>query len=311
MKLSLDTIKSAHNRIKPYIVNTPIKSNKEINELVGAEIYFKCENVQNSGSFKFRGASNAVFSLEDKQADKGVITVSSGNHGTALSLAAKNRGIKAMVILPSNATPYKRNLIEKLGADIIECEPTVESREKTLLIHQKKTQATIIHPYNDYQVMSGQGTISLEIFEQIPDLDIMMFPIGGGGLISGNAITINSISPKTNIIGAEPELANDAQQSLIKKELIPSKYPETIADGLRTSLGSKTFPIILKYIKHIFTTPEEKIIPTMNLISEKLNNRIEPSCAVPLAAVFENISFFKGKKIAIIISGGNISETYN
>ncbi|MDG2265597.1 MAG: pyridoxal-phosphate dependent enzyme [Candidatus Marinimicrobia bacterium] len=309
MQLSLDTIISAHKRIKPYIINTPIKSDEEINQLVGADIYFKCENMQNSGSFKFRGASNAIFSLNDKQADRGVITVSSGNHGTALSLAAKNRGINATVILPSNATPYKRNLIDELGANIIECEPTVESREKTLLIHQKKTQATVIHPYNDYQIMSGQGTISLEIIDEITDLDIIMFPIGGGGLISGNAVAINSISPKTDIIGAEPELANDAQQSLQNKKLIPSTYPETVADGLRTSLGSKAFPIILKYIKNIYTTPEEKIIPIMNLMSKKLNNKIEPSCAVPLAAILENISFFKGKRIAIVISGGNISET--
>ena len=308
MQLSLQTIELAHNRIKPYIINTPIKSNEEINHSVGADIYFKCENLQNSGSFKFRGASNAVFSLNDQEAENGVITVSSGNHGTALSLAAKNRGIKATVILPSNATQHKRNLIEELGANIIECKPTVESREKTLLYHQKKTGATVIHPYNDYRIMSGQGTIALEIIEEIPDLDIIMFPIGGGGLISGNALAINSISPKIDIIGAEPELANDAQQSLRKKELIPSKYPDTIADGLRTSLGSKTFPIILKYIKDIITAPEEKIIPTMKWMTEKLNDKIEPSCAVPLAALLENKSFFKGKRIAIIISGGNISK---
>ena len=308
MQLSLQTIELAHNRIKPYIINTPIKSNEEINHSVGADIYFKCENLQNSGSFKFRGASNAVFSLNDEEAYQGVITVSSGNHGTALSLAAKNRGIKATVILPSNATQHKRNLIEELGANIIECKPTVESREKTLLYHQKKTEATVIHPYNDYRIMSGQGTIALEIIEEIPDLDIIMFPIGGGGLISGNALAINSISPKIDIIGAEPELANDAQQSLRKKELIPSKYPETIADGLRTSLGSKTFPIILKYIKDIITAPEEKIIPTMKWMTEKLNDKIEPSCAVPLAALLENKSFFKGKRIAIIISCGNISK---
>ena len=309
MQLSLQTIELAHNRIKPYIINTPIKSNEEINHSVGSDIYFKCENLQNSGSFKFRGASNAVFSLNDEEAHRGVITVSSGNHGIALSLAAKNRGIKATVILPSNATHHKRNLIEELGANIIECEPTDDSREKTLLYHQKKTEATVIHPYNDYRIMSGQGTIALEIIEEIPDLDIIMFPIGGGGLISGNALAINSISPKIDIIGAEPELANDAQQSLRKKELIPSKYPETIADGLRTSLGSKTFPIILKYIKDIITAPEEKIVPTMKWMTEKLNDKIEPSCAVPLAALLESKSFFKGKRIAIIISGGNISDT--
>ena len=308
MQLSIQTIKAAHNRIKPYIINTPIKSDKEINHLVDADVYFKCENLQNSGSFKFRGASNAVFSLNDEEARRGVITVSSGNHGTALSLAAKNRGIPATVILPSNATKYKKNLIEELGANIIICKPTVKSREKTLLDVKEKTGASVIHPYNDYRVMSGQGTIALEIIEKIPDLDIILFPIGGGGLISGNAIAINSISPKTTIIGAEPDLANDAQQSLIKKELIPSTYPETIADGLRTSLGSKTFPIILKYIKDIFTAPEASIIPTMKWMTEKFNDKIEPSCAVPLAALIENKPYFSDKKVAIIISGGNIAD---
>ena len=308
MQLSIQTIEQAHDRIKPYIINTPIKSNKEINDLVGADIYFKCENLQHSGSFKFRGASNAVFSLNDQEAENGVITVSSGNHGVALSLAAKTREISATVILPSNATMYKRNLIEELGADIIECEPTVKSREKILLDTQEKTGATVIHPYNDYRVMSGQGTIALEMIEKIHDLDIILFPIGGGGLISGNAIALNSISPKISVMGAEPDLANDAQQSLNKKELIPSRYPATIADGLRTSLGSKTFPIILQYIEEIITASEDSIIPTMKWMREKFNDKVEPSCAVPLAALMENKSFFTHKKVAIVISGGNIAN---
>ena len=309
MQLSLETIQHAHDRIKPYIFNTPIKSNNEINQAAQSNIFFKCENLQYSGSFKFRGASNAVFSLNDEEANNGVLTVSSGNHGTALSLAAKTRGISATVILPSNATEYKRNLIEELGANIIECEPSVKSREKTLLDIKKETGATVIHPYNDYRIMSGQGTIALEIIEKISDLDIIMFPIGGGGLISGNAVALHSISPKLNIIGVEPALANDAQQSIRKKKLIPSNYPETIADGLRTSLGSKTFPIILQYIEDIITAPEETIIPTMEWMTEKFNDKVEPSCAVPLAALMKNKSFFAGKKIAIVISGGNIADS--
>ena len=309
MQLSLETIQHAHDRIKPYIFNTPIKSNNEINQAAQSNIFFKCENLQYSGSFKFRGASNAVFSLNDEEANNGVLTVSSGNHGTALSLAAKTRGISATVILPSNATEYKRNLIEELGANIIECEPSVKSREKTLLDIKKETGATVIHPYNDYRIMSGQGTIALEIIEKIPDLDIIMFPIGGGGLISGNAVALHSISPKLNIVGVEPALANDAQQSIRKKKLIPSNYPETIADGLRTSLGSKTFPIILQYIEDIITAPEETIIPTMEWMTEKFNDKVEPSCAVPLAALMKNKSFFAGKKIAIVISGGNIADS--
>jgi len=249
MQVTINTIRDAHNRINAHILKTPVKSSTEINEYAGVELYFKCENLQRSGSFKIRGAVNAVLSLSDNKANNGVVTVSSGNHGTALSLAAKIRGINATVVLPKNASSYKRNLIENLGAKIVECEARVESREKTLLEVQDATGATVIHPYNDYKIMSGQGTVALEFLEQKPDLDIVLVPIGGGGLISGIAVAVSEIAPKINVVGTEPALADDARQSIAKKKLIPSNYPDTVADGLRTSLGAKTYPI-----RHLRTT---------------------------------------------------------
>ena len=309
MQVTINTIRDAHNRINTHVLKTPIKSNTEINENAGVELYFKCENLQRSGSFKIRGAVNAVFCLSDNEANNGVVTVSSGNHGTALSLAAKIRGINATVVLPKNALPFKRNLIENLGAKIVECEAQVESREKTLLEVQKATGATVIHPYNDYRIISGQGTVALELLEQVPDLDMVLVPIGGGGLISGIAVAVSEITPKINVVGAEPALADDARQSFEKKILIPSNYPDTVADGLRTSLGNKTYPIILKYVEDIITAPEHKILPIMKMMTKNLKDNIEPSSAVPLAALIENKHMFKDKKVGIIISGGNFTSS--
>ena len=309
MQVTINTIRDAHNRINTHVLKTPVKSNTEINENAGVELYFKCENLQRSGSFKIRGAVNAVLCLSDNEANNGVVTVSSGNHGTALSLAAKIRGINATVVLPKNALPFKRNLIENLGAKIVECEAQVESREKTLLEVQKATGATVIHPYNDYRIISGQGTVALELLEQVPDLDMVLVPIGGGGLISGIAVAVSEITPKINVVGAEPALADDARQSFEQKKLIPSNYPDTVADGLRTSLGNKTYPIILKYVKDIITAPEHKILPIMKVMTKNLKDNIEPSSAVPLAALIENKQMFKDKKVGIIISGGNFSSS--
>jgi len=309
MQVTINTIRDAHNRINTHVLKTPVKSNTEINENAGVELYFKCENLQRSGSFKIRGAVNAVLCLSDNEANNGVVTVSSGNHGTALSLAAKIRGINATVVLPKNALPFKRNLIENLGAKIVECEAQVESREKTLLEVQKATGATVIHPYNDYRIISGQGTVALELLEEVPELDMVLVPVGGGGLISGIAVAVSEITPKINVVGAEPALADDARQSFEQKKLIPSNYPDTVADGLRTSLGNKTYPIILKYVKDIITAPEHKILPIMKVMTKNLKDNIEPSSAVPLAALIENKQMFKDKKVGIIISGGNISSS--
>ena len=308
MQVTINTIRDAHSRINTHVHKTPVKSSTEINENAGVELYFKCENLQRSGSFKIRGAVNAVFSLGEKEANNGVVTVSSGNHGTALSLAAKIRGINATVVLPKNALPYKRNLIENLGAKIVECEAQVDSREETLLKVQKATGATVIHPYNDYRIISGQGTVALELLEEVPDLDMVLVPVGGGGLISGIAVAVSEIAPIINVVGVEPALADDARQSFEERKLIPSNYPDTVADGLRTSLGTKTFPIILKYVKKIITAPEEKILPIMNVMTENLKDNIEPSSAVPLAALMEKKHMFKEKKVGIIISGGNYAS---
>jgi len=308
MQVTINTIRDAHSRIKTHVHKTPVKSSTEINENAGVELYFKCENLQRSGSFKIRGAVNAVFSLSEKEANNGVVTVSSGNHGTALSLAAKIRGINATVVLPKNALPYKRNLIENLGAKIVECEAQVDSREETLLKVQKATGATVIHPYNDYRIISGQGTVALELLEEVPDLDMVLVPVGGGGLISGIAVAVSEIAPIINVVGVEPALADDARQSFEERKLIPSNYPDTVADGLRTSLGTKTFPIILKYVKKIITAPEQKILPIMNVMTENLKDNIEPSSAVPLAALMEKKHMFKEKKVGIIISGGNYAS---
>ena len=309
MQVTINTIRDAHNRINTHVLKTPVKSNTEINENAGVELYFKCENLQRSGSFKIRGAVNAVLCLSDNEANNGVVTVSSGNHGTALSLAAKIRGINATVVLPKNALPFKRNLIENLGAKIVECEAQVESREKTLLEVQKATGATVIHPYNDYRIISGQGTVALELLEEVPELDMVLVPVGGGGLISGIAVAVSEITPKINVVGAEPALADDARQSFEQKKLIPSNYPDTVADGLRTSLGNKTYPIILKYVKDIITAPEHKILPIMKVMTKNLKDNIEPSSAVPLAALIENKHMFKDKKVGIIISGGNFTSS--
>ena len=309
MRVTINTIRDAHNRINMHVLKTPVKSNTEINENAGVELYFKCENLQRSGSFKIRGAVNAVFCLSDNEANNGVVTVSSGNHGTALSLAAKIRGINATVVLPKNALPFKRNVIKNLGAKIVECEAQVESREKTLLEVQKATGATVIHPYNDYQIISGQGTVVLEFLEEVPELDMVLVPIGGGGLISGIAVAVSEITPKINVVGAEPALADDARQSFEQKKLIPSNYPDTVADGLRTSLGNKTYPIILKYVKDIITAPEHNILPIMKVMTKNLKDNIEPSSAVPLAALIENKQMFKDKKVGIIISGGNFASS--
>jgi len=309
MQVTINTIRDAHNRINTHVLKTPVKSNTEINENAGVELYFKCENLQRSGSFKIRGAVNAVLCLSDNEANNGVVTVSSGNHGTALSLAAKIRGINATVVLPKNALPFKRNLIKNLGAKIVECEAQVESREKTLLEVQKATGATVIHPYNDYRIISGQGTVALELLEEVPELDMVLVPVGGGGLISGIAVAVSEITPKINVVGAEPALADDARQSFEQKKLIPSNYPDTVADGLRTSLGNKTYPIILKYVKDIITAPEHKILPIMKVMTKNLKDNIEPSSAVPLAALIENKQMFKDKKVGIIISGGNFSSS--
>ena len=301
-----EDIKAAHDRIRPYIHHTPVLSSKSINEIVGAELFFKCENLQKVGAFKFRGACNSVFSLSDEEAKNGVCTHSSGNHAAALALAARMRGIPAYIVMPENAPEIKKIAVAGYGAQITFCTPTLEARESTLKKVATETGATEIHPYNYFNVICGQGTAAKELIEEIGTLNVVMAPVGGGGLLSGTAISTKAMLSGAKVIAAEPAGADDAFRSFYSKTLQPSVAPRTIADGLLTSLGSITFPIILKEVDQIATVSEESIVAAMRMIWERMKIIIEPSSAVPLAAILENKVDVKGKKVGIILSGGNI-----
>ena len=299
-------IEEAAERIAPYAEKTPVLTCSAINEMVHAELYFKCENFQKVGAFKFRGACNAVFSLTDEEAAKGVATHSSGNHGAALALAGSLRGVPVHVVMPNNAPNIKKDAVAGYGAEITFCEPTLEARESTLDLIMEKTGAVMIHPYNDERIICGQGTTALELVKEFSDLDIIMAPIGGGGLISGTCIAAKGLKPNISIIGAEPKGADDAYQSFIKGVIVPQTNPQTMADGLLTSLGEKTFPIIQKYVKEIITVSEEHITEAMQIIFRNLNMIIEPSSAVVLGTLLERSDSFLGQKIGMILTGGNV-----
>ncbi len=303
---SISDIRKASKRISGYAHRTPILTSASINNITGAEILFKCENFQKAGAFKFRGACNAVFSLDEKMIRNGVATHSSGNHAAALALAAKLRGVRSFIVMPENAPEVKKKAVAGYGAQITFCKPTLEARESTLEKLVKQTSATVIHPYNNFDVICGQGTSALEILEEAGTPDIVMTPVGGGGLLSGTAIAVKSTSSGIAVYAAEPKGADDAYRSFKSGKLIPSKDPKTIADGLLTSLGGLNFRIIKKYVDDIFTASEESIVTAMQLVWERMKIIIEPSSAVPLAVVLENPEVFKGKKVAIILSGGNV-----
>tara|TARA_R110000868_G_scaffold304437_16_gene565263 strand:- start:40267 stop:41220 length:954 start_codon:yes stop_codon:yes gene_type:complete len=303
---TLADIKKAHKVIKPYARYTPVLRSEHVNERTNSDVFFKCENFQKVGAFKFRGACNAVLTLTKSQAENGVATHSSGNHAQALALSARIKGIPAYVVMPENAPKVKVEAVRNYGAEITFCESTLESRESTLLEVVKRTSATIIHPYNDSRIVAGQGTSALEFLETNPDLDIILTPVGGGGLLSGTALSVKSIKPSIKVIGTEPEQANDAYKSFKAGKLIPAYSTNTIADGLRTSLGELPFTIIKANVDDIVTVSEEAIILAMRYIWERLNIIIEPSCAVPIAAIFEGKVDVIGKKVGIIITGGNV-----
>jgi len=302
----LTDIRLAADRIQPWIHRTPVLKNETINCLFNAEIYFKCENFQKAGAFKSRGACNAVFSLQDEDFSKGVATHSSGNHAQALARAAKLRGCNAHIVMPENSSSVKVAAVKHYGGKITFCKPTLSSRESTLKDVIARTGATEIHPYNDYRIIAGQATAALELIEEQNDFDIIMTPVGGGGLLSGTALCARYLSPETNVIAAEPAGADDAYRSFYGGSFVPSTNPNTIADGLLTSLGSITFPIIQQYVDQIVTVSEESIIEAMKLVWERMKIIIEPSSAVPLASIMENKVDHQRKKIGIIISGGNV-----
>lgn len=299
-------IQEAHHRIKKYIHKTPVMTSRQLNERVEAEVFFKCENFQRVGAFKFRGGSNAIFSLTEAEAQRGVTTHSSGNHAQAIALAANMRGIRAIIVMPENAPKVKVNAVKGYGAEIRFCEPTLEAREATAKQVIEESGAVFIHPYNDRRIIAGQGTAALEFFQQQPDLNVIMAPIGGGGLMSGTAVAAKKLSGDTLAIGVEPEAADDAYQSFKQGKLIPVQHPDTVADGLRTSLGELTFQTIRKYVDDIVTVSESTIIQAMRFIWERMKIIVEPSSAVPLAALFEKKLEVENKKIGIILSGGNV-----
>lgn len=303
---SLNDILKAARRIEPYAHKTPVFTSRYYNQLTGGEVFFKCENFQRVGAFKFRGACNAVFKLSDEEAKQGVATHSSGNHAQALSLAAKLRGISAHIVMPENAPEVKKKAVKGYGAEITFCEPTLEARETTLDKVIAQTGASFIHPYNNHDIIAGQGTSALELLEEIPDLDLILAPVGGGGLLSGTAIAAKQTNPEIQVIGCEPELADDAYRSIKSGKLIKINQTDTVADGLRTSLGDLTFDIILKYVDDIVTVSETSIIRDMQTFWERMNMIIETSCAVPVSAIVDKKIKTGGKKVGVLITGGNV-----
>jgi len=299
-------IREAAERIKPYVHRTPVLTSSALDRMSGARLHFKCENFQKAGAFKARGATNAVFSLSDEEAARGVATHSSGNYAAALALAARWRGIAAHVVMPENAPEVKRRAVAGYGATIYLCEPTLVAREAALAELVARTGAIFLHSYNDYRVIAGQGTAALELCEDMPDLDVILAPVGGGGLISGTALAVRGISPGTRVIAAEPAGADDAFRSLQAGRIIPSVAPRTIADGLLTSLGDLTFPIIRDYVAQIVTVSETEIIAAMRHIWERMKIIVEPSAAVPLAAALSGRVDLAGQRVGIILSGGNV-----
>ncbi|MFW3147051.1 MAG: pyridoxal-phosphate dependent enzyme [Thermoplasmatota archaeon] len=303
---TLKDIQVAAYRIEDLVNRTPVMTSRSINEITGAKLFFKCENFQKVGAFKFRGATNAVLSLTEKEAECGVATHSSGNHAQALALAARNRGIPAFIVMPENSPRIKVEAVEGYGAEITFCRPTLQSRETALKKVVKETGAHFIHPYNDPWIISGQATAALEFHDEVPGLEIIMTPVGGGGLLSGTALATKSVQKECLVIAAEPKNADDAYRSFKLGRIVPSNDPVTIADGLRTSLGELTFKIIINNVDDIVTVSEEGIISAMRTIWERMKLIVEPSAAVPLGALMENKVDIKGKKVGIILSGGNV-----
>ena len=301
----LDII-DAHERIKNQIHRTPLLSSISLNEMLGCRLYFKCENLQKVGAFKFRGASNAVLSLGDDKLQKGVATHSSGNHAAALALAAKMKNIPAYIVMPHTAPEIKKKAVQSYDAHIKFCEPTLKSREDELTKIINETGATFIHPYDNYSVIAGQATAAKEIFEEFNNIDYLFSPVGGGGLLSGSCLSKQYFSPNTKVIGAEPKGADDAFRSIRDGVIYPSINPKTICDGLLTQLSERTFNIITEFVSEIITVDEESIIAAMKLIWERMKIIVEPSGAVTLAAVINNKEKFEDKNVALILSGGNV-----
>ena len=305
---SIDDVRSAAERIKGVGHRTPVLTSKTLDQLAGRELFFKCENFQKVGAFKFRGGWNAVSMLSDDEAEKGVCTHSSGNHAQAVAYSAQKRGIPAYIVMPNNSPDVKLNAVKGYGANVTLCEPTLEARRTTLEGIAEKTGAAVIHPFNNPNVIAGQGTAALELIEEIGELDAVIAPIGGGGLMSGTCITTRSILPKAKLFGAEPKGADDAYRSLKEGKMLPQENPNTICDGLLTSMGENTWNILKDHLNDIYTVSDDEVIKAMKLIWERMKIIIEPSCATPVAVVMSpEFKQLEGiEKIGIILTGGNI-----
>ncbi|MDQ7071702.1 MAG: pyridoxal-phosphate dependent enzyme [Rhodobacterales bacterium] len=301
-----DDVLAAHARIKPHVHQTPVLTSTFFNDLTGAELFFKCENFQKAGVFKARGASNAVFGLDDAQAARGVATHSSGNHGLSLSYAAGRRGIRAQVVMPRTAPEAKKAAVRGYGGEVVECEPSTSSREAVFAEVVAKSGADFIHPYNDPRVIAGQATCSRELIEQTGGLDAVVAPIGGGGMVSGTCLTLSNIAPDTQIFAAEPKQADDAYRSFKAGHIIADDAPVTVADGLKVPLKDLTWHFVSNHVTDILLAEEQEIIDAMYLIWQRLKIVAEPSSAVPLATILKNKDIFAGKRVGIIITGGNV-----
>lgn len=301
-----DDMLRAHERIKPYVHRTPVLTSSFLNELTGAQLFFKCENFQKAAAFKVRGASNAVFGLSDEQARQGVATHSSGNHALSLSYAAGQRGIPCHVVMPSTAPQAKKDAVIGYGGQITECEPSTSNREAVFAEVHARTGADFVHPYNDPRVIAGQGTCSRELVEQIEGLDAVVAPIGGGGMISGTCLTLSYQAPDIQVIAAEPEQADDAYRSFKAGHIIADDAPVTVADGLKVPLKDLTWHFVSNHVSDILTASERDIIDAMRLIWARMKIVVEPSSAVPLATILKNKTRFAGKRVGVIITGGNV-----
>jgi len=304
--LTIADVREAHQRIAPYIHRTPVFTSHFLNELTGAELFFKCENFQKAGAFKVRGASNAVFGLSDAGARRGVATHSSGNHALSLSYAAGQRGIPCTVVMPHTAPQAKKDAVKAYGGVIVECEPSTSSREETFAKVVAETGAEFIHPYNDTRVITGQATCSLELIEQVPELEALVAPIGGGGMVSGSCLTLSQIAPEVDIYAAEPKNADDACRSFKAGHIIADDAPQTIADGLKVPLKDNTWHFVSRYVTDIQTASEDEIIAAMKLTWQRMKIVIEASCAVPLAVILRNPDVYRGRKVGVVITGGNV-----
>lgn len=306
---TLSDIKRAHQRIEQYITETPVMTSKNVDEIAGCQLFFKCENFQKVGAFKMRGAANAIFSIRPEDRVNGFACHSSGNHGQAVALASKLAGAKAYIVMPKNASRVKVDAVRGYDAEVIFCEPNDASRTKACEEVVAKTGATLIHPFDDYSIIAGQATAAKELMEKVEDLDAIIAPVGGGGLAAGTALLAHYLDPTMDIYLGEPEQVDDAFQSLKAGKIIPNTTTDTIADGLRTTIGQKNFEIIKEHVKEVLTVSEEEIVAAMRLIWERMKIVIEPSCAVPFAAILRNPKIFEGKRVGVILTGGNVDLT--